>query len=64
MCHGLRPRKDEREKLMVVPWLVVLWVKASGLRLLCQWVEAVGCWLWVCGGLGGDIEWEVRIKKN
>ena len=56
MCQGLRPRKDEREKLMVVPWLVVLWVKAGGLRLLCQWVEAVGCWLWVYGGLGGGIE--------
>ena len=46
MCHGLRPREDEREKAMVVPW-VVLWVEvgyAGGLRLLV---------VWVCGGLGG-----------
>ena len=57
MCRGLRPREDEREKAMVVPW-VVLWVEVScvdGLRSLV---------VWVCGGLGGDIKWVLRIKKN
>ena len=29
VCHGLRLRKDEREKLMVVSW-----VEVSGLRLV------------------------------
>ena len=46
-----------------VPWveakaMVVLWVEVScvgGLRPLV---------VWVCGGLGGDIKWVLRIKKN
>ena len=28
MCRGLRPREDESEKVMVVPW-VVLWVEVG-----------------------------------
>ena len=40
------------------------WGRMVGSVVGVPWVEAVGCWLWVCGGLGGDIEWEVRIKKN
>ena len=44
MCHGLRLRKDEREKLMVVPWVEVGCAGELRMLVVVAWVVTLNGW--------------------